>query len=96
MAHPIPNVVSYAPMVTPDDYFDVFRRIISSVNGKITLNPNPMSNMAPANSKIEFEKNDTMSPANMVPTDATRVAPVRRASLAVIARVMTRDAPNTK
>ncbi len=64
-AHPIPKVVSYAPMIVPEISFLVFDRMVFNVSGKNILNPKPISSKAIANSTIESETNAISNPKAM-------------------------------
>ena len=65
IAHPIPNTVSYAPIIVPEISFLVLLKTISNVSGKKILNPNPSSVSAIANSIMLSTKNESPSPAAM-------------------------------
>ena len=62
IAHPIPNTVSYAPMILPEIPFLVLLRIISNVNGKNMLNPNPIKTTDIAKTMIESANTEIASP----------------------------------
>ena len=62
IAHPIPNTVSYAPMILPEIPFLVLLRIISSVNGKNMLNPNPIKTNDIAKVMMESANTEIANP----------------------------------
>ena len=95
-AHPIPNVVSYAPIIVPEIALLVLVRIISSVNGKNILKPNPSKINAIANSIIVSTKNDIPSPIDIENTAIINVRLVFLASFPATASVRIREIPNTK
>ena len=95
-AHPIPNMVSYAPIIVPEITGLVLVRIISNVSGKNILNPNPSKISANANSMIVSTKNDIPSPADMANIATINVMLVCLASLPATASVRIRETPNMK
>ena len=72
-AHPIPNTVSYAPIILPEIPFLVLLKIISSVKGKNMLNPNPISTRATPKTMIESDTADRANPAETAMVAAIRV-----------------------
>ena len=95
-AHPIPNVVSYAPIIVPDIAGLVFVRIISNVSGKNILNPNPSRIKAIANSMIVSTKNDIPRPIDIENIAIISVKLVCLASFPATASVSIREIPNIK
>ena len=87
IAQPIPNVVSYAPIIVPDISFLVLLRIISNVSGKNILNPYPISSSARANSKIVCDVNATIRPNDIEIVAVIRVTLVFLASFPANIRV---------
>ena len=63
IAHPTPNTVSYAPMILPEIPFLVLLRIISNVNGKNMLNPNPIKTNDIAKVMIESANTEIANPS---------------------------------
>jgi len=95
-AHPIPKVVSYAPIIVPEIARRVLVRIISSVNGKNILNPNPSKINAIANSIIVSTKNDIPNPIDIENIAIINVKLVFLANFPATASVIIREIPNTK
>ena len=96
IAHPIPNTVSYAPIIVPEISFLVLLKTISNVSGKKILNPNPSSVSAIANSIMLSTKNESPSPAAMENVAKISVRLVFLANLLAIIRVIIRDNPKMK
>ena len=72
-AHPNPKIVSYAPIIFPDMPFFVLLKIISNVNGKNMLNPNPIKTRAIPNMMIESATTDIANPIETASVAAIKV-----------------------
>ena len=96
IAQPIPNVVSYAPIIVPEISFRVLLRMISRVNGKKILNPNPIINKAIANSSIVSAPNDKINPNAIDNVAAIKVWLVLLASFPATTSVMILETPKIK
>jgi len=96
LAHPIPNTVSYAPIMVPEISFLVLLKTISNVSGKKILNPNPNNVIAIANSTMLSTKNDSPSPAAIEKVARINVRLVFFANLLAIMRVIILDKPKIK
>ena len=96
LAHPIPKVVSYAPIIVPEIARLVLLRIISKVSGKNILNPKPSKINDMANSNIVSTKNDIPSPIAIAKVAVIRVVLVCLASLPATARDVILEIPNIK
>ena len=96
LAHPIPNTVSYAPIMVPEISFLVLLKTISNVNGKKILNPNPNNVIAIANSTMLSTKNERPNPAAIEKVARINVRLVFFANLLAIMRVIILDKPKIK
>ena len=66
IAQPIPKTVSYAPIILPEISFRVLLKIISNVNGKNMLNPNPIKTKAIPKNMIDSANTDIAKPSDTV------------------------------
>ena len=73
MAQPMPKTVSYAPIIFPEIPFRVLLKIISKVNGKNMLNPNPIRTRAIPKVNIESATTDIANPADTAMVPAIKV-----------------------
>ena len=73
IAHPIPKIVSYAPIIFPEIPFRVLLKIISKVNGKKILNPNPIRTKAIPKVNIESATTDMANPTETAVVPAIKV-----------------------
>ena len=95
-AHPNPKIVSYAPIIFPDIPLFVLLRMISNVNGKNILNPNPINTMAIPNMMIESAITDIPNPIETASVAAIKVWLVLFANFPANASEITREIPNAK
>ena len=96
IAQPIPKTVSYAPIILPEIFLLVLLKIISRVNGKNILNPNPIRTNAIPKVMIESATIDIANPVETVMVPAIKVWLVFLANLPANARDTTREIPKTK
>ena len=73
IAHPKPKTVSYAPIIFPEIPFLVLLKIISKVNGKNILNPNPIKTKAIAKVIIESATTEIANPIDTANVAAINV-----------------------